>query len=252
MSGIGAVEGTASPQYSQPYNAAAGTAEQIGTVEQTETVPPLPDPGEEEIKSLHEMLKEAREKAEAQRERLKLPKNNAQYSAASMEAYARLARARTQSDVSAAAGYARRQIMRFKAAKAQDSENADRIQAAINQLQKAVARAGKKKRDLTKEDLLKARRIRKARENQRQAAQRIDLELRRRKSMRVIRESGYIREAEIDSRLQAQLAQTRMELRAQAQELSAATAASLDSAAQQYAAQSAPASAPSVSVDLQA
>ena len=157
--------------------------------------PPAP---QTEDKTIWEMMKEAQAKAEERKKSLQLPKST-RYGDAPMMAYARLARARTPADVNAAAGYARRCIGQFKAALRQDSENADRIKAAINQLQKAVSRAGKKKRDLEQEKLA---------------------DLRRRKSMRLIRERGYLKEAEIDNRLQSQLAETRMELRAQAQALS--------------------------------
>ena len=58
--------------------------------------------------------------------------------------------------------------------------------------------------------------------------------------MWAIRESGYLREAEIDKRQNAQLTATRLELREQAQALGAAASRSLDSAIEQYAAQAAP------------
>lgn len=196
-----------------------------------------------EDRSLAEMIKEAKEKADEQRERLKLPKNT-RYGDAPLEAYARLNRARTQADVSAAAGYARRRISQLRTAKQQDKENADRIQAAINQLQKAVSRAGKKKRDLEREHLMDVRRVKLEREARLREAQRTKQELIRRKTMRVIRESGYISEAEIDNHLQTQLAATRMELQAQAQALTASTSASLSAATQQYAAAQATAAPP--------
>ena len=62
----------------------------------------------------------------------------------------------------------------------------------------------------------------------------------RRRAQRAIRESGYLREAEIDKRQNAQLTATRLELREQAQALGAAASRSLDSAIEQYAAQAAP------------
>ena len=46
-------------------------------------------------------------------------------------------------------------------------------------------------------------------------------QLRRRKSQRMIRESGYLREAEISDRLATQLTATQMELRQQFQDLAA-------------------------------
>lgn len=197
---------------------------------------------ETERTTLHEMLQEAREKAQQRRDSLKL-KTPKRYGDAPMEAYARLSRARTLADVSSAAGYARRRIIQLRAAKRQDGENAEQIQAAINQLQKAVGRAGKKRRDLEREKLADARRVKLERENKNRQAQRLKQELARKRTMRMIRESGYIREAEIDNRLQSQLAETRMELRAQAQALSGALEPSVDAAVQQYAAQTAPAPA---------
>lgn len=183
-------------------------------------------PSQPEEKSIWEMMQEAREKAEAMRERFKLP-NTTRYGDAPLEAYARLARARTRSDVNAAAGYAWRRMSQLKAALRQDPENAERIRAAIGQLQKAVTRANKKRRDLDREKLIKMRQARAAYQKQHRKAQQLKLELQRRQSMRVIREHGYMREAEIDNRLQDQLALTRMELQTQMQQLSASTAASI-------------------------
>lgn len=152
-----------------------------------------------------EMMKEAREKADAARDKLNSIKPKPRYGDAPMEAYARLARAKRSSEVNAAAGFARRQIARLKAAKRTDPDNAKRIQAAINQLQKAVTRAGKKSRELDRERLDKARQEKLAQEKKSREAQRQRLELRRKQAARIIRESGYIREAEIDNRMQAQL-----------------------------------------------
>lgn len=214
----------------------------------------LSAPGEEKetAPSLAEMMREAREKAEAHKKKLELPKNSARYGDAPMEAYARLARARNTAEVNAAAGYARRRIVQLQGALRRDGENAERIRAAISQLQKAVSRAGKKRKDLDREKLTRARQQRAQRDNQRREALRAQQELRRRQAMRVIRESGYLLEAEIDNRLQDQLSATRMELRLQAQALSAAAAPSVDAAIRQYAAQAAPAPAPEAGISLQA
>lgn len=203
--------------------------------------------------SLQEMLREAREKADARREALK-PKNTIRYGDGPMEAYARLARARNPAQASAAASFARRRIAQYKAAMRRDSDNAERIQAAIHQLQKAVGRAGKKRRDLEREQAMRARQKRLEQEDERARAARLKQELHRRQTMRLFREQGYISEAESDNRMQEYLAQARMELRLQARELSAATGFSVPAAAQQYAAQTgaAEAGAAAASVDLQA
>ena len=193
---------------------------------------------ENAYKSLPEMMQEAREKAEEQRKRLQV-KTPVRYGDAPMEAYARLSRARNAAEVNAAAGYARRRMIQFNSAKGRDKENAEQIQAAINQLQKAVTRAGRKKRDLEREKLADVRRTKLERENQTRQAQRLRQELSRKKTMRKIREGGYLREAEIDSRQQTQLAATRMELRAQAQALAEAVGPSIDAAVQQYTVQAA-------------
>ena len=50
-----------------------------------------------ETKSIYEMMRDAKEKAEARRDQFKLPKN-ARYGDAPMTAYAKLARARTPGD----------------------------------------------------------------------------------------------------------------------------------------------------------
>lgn len=207
--------------------------------------------GKEEGPDLHEMLREAREKAEQRRDSLKLKPNASQYGDAAMTAYAKLARARSQGDVSAAAGYARRQVARCRAALGTDKDNAARIKAAIRQLQKAVGRAGKKSRELRREDLIRAREKKARQERERRKAAGLSQELNRRRTLRMIREGGYLREAEIDNRQQAQMAKVELELRQQAQALSAAVAPSLEGAVREYAAvESGP--APAGEVDIQA
>lgn len=202
--------------------------------------------------TLIERMIEAQKKAKEQKDKFKIPKNT-RYGDYAVEAYARLARARRQSDVSAAAGYARRQIAQLKVAKRQDSENAPRIQAAINQLQKAVVRAGKKRRDLEREQLTELRRKRLEKGKQQQEAQRVRQELRRRQALRRLRERGYIREAVVDNYHQEQMAATRAEYRAQLESLAATTG---DPAVQQqYLAQmaadgTAPMSMPELSVEV--
>lgn len=118
------------------------------------------DQGQEEIESLTEMIKDAQEKAEAHRNALKMPKNNVRYGDAPLEAYARLARARSAAEVNSASGYARRRIAQFKSSLRVDSENAAKITAAISQLQKAVNRGEKKKRELNREKLEERRKAR--------------------------------------------------------------------------------------------
>ena len=205
---------------------------------------------EEDQKTLVEMMQEAREKAEKQKEQFKLPKNSRRYGDAPMLAYSKLARARSLGEVDAASGYARRQIAQLRAAKGSDSDNAERIQAAINQLQKAVNRAGRKKRELSQEKLSAKRQARLEREKRKREASRLRHQLRSRQAMRMIRESGYMREADTDNRLQDQLQAARMELRRQMEDLSAGQQTAVDAAVQQYAAASAqPAPAPEISVE---
>lgn len=209
---------------------------------------PLRAAAEKETPDIREMLREAREKAQERRDSLKLKPNASQYGDAAMTAYAKLARARSQGEVSAAAGYARRQIARCRAALGTDKDNATRIKAAIRQLQKAVGRAGKKGRELRREDLIRAREKRARLEQKRRKAAGLNQELNRKKTLRMIRESGYLREAEIDNRQQAQIAKTELELRQQAQALSAAVTPSLEGT--EYAAAASP--APAAEVDIQA
>ena len=218
--------------------------------QQAEAAPPAEGAGEdlsaalsrqeEEGRDLLEMIRDAQEKAEAQREAMKLPKSSTRYGDAPLEAYARLARARSRMEVSAASGYARRRLAQFKTALRTDSDNAAKIKAAINQLQKAVNRGERKKRELDREHLTEVRRKRAAKEDLKEKERRLRQELLRRKSQRIIRESGYMREAEISNRLASQLTATQMELRQQAQDLAAATSASLEAAVQQYAAAAEP------------
>lgn len=217
--------------------------------QQAEAAPPAEGAGEdlsaalsqqEEGRDLLEMIRDAQEKAEAQREAMKLPKSSTRYGDAPLEAYARLARARSRMEVSAASGYARRRLAQFKTALRTDSDNAAKIKAAINQLQKAVNRGERKKRELDREHLTEVRRKRAAKEDLKEKERRLRQELLRRKSQRIIRESGYMREAEISDRLASQLTATQMELRQQAQDLAAATSASLEAAVQQYTASAEP------------
>ena len=168
-----------------------------------------------------------------------------------MTAYAKLARARNQGEINAASGYARRQIARCRAALGSDSDNSTRIKAAIRQLQKAVSRASKKSRELRREDLIRAREKKARLEQQRRKAAGLNQELNRRRTQRMIRENGYLREAEIDNRQQAQIAKVELELRQQAQALSAAVAPSLEGAIREYAA-AAESPAPTGDMNLQA
>lgn len=205
--------------------------------------PTLSDYAEEESKSLTEMIKDAQEKAEAHRSALKVTKNSTRYGDAPLEAYARLARAKSVSEVNAASGYARRRIAQLQGKLHVDPENSAKIKAAIQQLQKAVNRGARKKRELTREKI-DAQRVARSEEAQR----RKETELRRRKVQRAVRESGYLREAEIDNRIQGQLAASRLELRSQMQEITAQP--SLDAAVQGYAASTAgEVPAPEISVE---
>lgn len=215
-----------------PWTAASGAGTQSPAKKETSGSSSL---------DLYEMMKDAREQAEAAREKFQgLKKGSTRYGDAPIEAYARLARARRPADVNAAAGYARRQIARLKAAKRTDPDNARRIQAAINQLQKAVNRAGKKKQELNRERAAEIRQKKLAQEQRTREARRQRQELRRKQAARMIRESGYIREAEIDNRMQTHISSVQMELRKQAQDLASSLHPPAETAARQYAAAAAP------------
>ena len=189
---------------------------------------------EEQTASLHEMIRDAKDKADAQREKFKLAKVTPRYGDAPLEAYARISRARTQGQAGSAGSYARRRIAQLEAAQRSDPEHADQIKAAISQLKKAVTRANKKKMQISKEELARARQKRMLRENRRREAQRIRQELRKSQAMRAIQESGYFKETEIANRQADQLTATKMELRAQAEQFDAAVHTSLDAALQGY------------------
>ena len=185
--------------------------------------------------SIPELIRDAKEKLDANRDQLsKLARVTPRYGDAPMEAYARISRARTPSQAGSAAGYARRRLIQLKAAARTDPDHADQIKAAAGQLEKAVGRANRKKMELTREQLSRARQKRLARENRRREEQRIRQELRRSQAMRAIRESGYFQEAEIANRFASQLAVTKMELRQQAEQLGLSVQASLDAAVQGY------------------
>lgn len=228
------------------YGAAAARQNWSRDQQQAESAAPVESAGEElsaglsqkeeDGKTLVEMIRDAQEKAEAQREAMKMPKSSARYGDAPLEAYARLARAKSRTEVNAASGYARRRLAQFKTALHTDSDNAAKIRAAISQLQKAVNRGERKKRELDREHLTELRRKKAAKEERKEKEQRLRQELIRRKSQRIMRESGYMREAEISDRLATQLTATQMELRQQAQDMAAAASSSLEAAVQQYAA----------------
>jgi len=217
-------------------------AQTDSTPESAET---LSDPAKEESKSLSEMIQDAQEKAEANRSALKVTKNSTRYGDAPLEAYARLARARNVSEVNAASGYARRRIAQLRGKLHVDPENSAKIKAAIQQLQKAVNRGARKKRELTREKIDAQRKAHSEETQRRQEA-----ELRRRKVQRAVRESGYIREAEVSSRLADHVTATQVELRQQAQELAGKVGASADYAAQQYTATAAAATVPAPTAEL--
>ena len=199
---------------------------------------------------LSELMKEAREKAAEREKMFKLPQNSRRYGDTAMIAYSKLARARSLGEVDAASGYARRQIAQLRAAKGRDSDNAERIQAAINQLQKAVNRAGRKKRELSQERLDAKRQARLERERRLREAKRLRHQLKNRQMMRAFRESGYLQEADTDNRLQDQLAVSRQEMRQQMDQLAGSTRTAVDAAVRQYAAASAqPPSGPEISVE---
>lgn len=185
---------------------------------------------EDKGQNLIDMIQEAQEKAKAQRDALKVPKNN-RYGDAPLEAYARLARAKNRAQVNAASGFARRKIAQLRSALRTDGDNSIRIKGSIQQLEKAIARGEKKKRDLDRERLAELRKARSEEQKKRE-----ELELRRRRTQRMIRESGYMREAVVADRQNTQLTATQMELRQQVQKLAEAVTASAESAAQQYAA----------------
>lgn len=242
MSGMSVSGVSASVNYTSP--AATGQ-----TDTQQQTLSGALKEERERQPDLAEMMKEAREKA-AEREKLfKLPKSGRRYGDAAIMAYSKLAQAKTVGQVDAASGYARRQIAQLQAAKRSDSDNSARIQAAINQLQKAVNRAGRKKRELTQEKIAAKRQAKLEREKRVREAKRLRHQLRNKQAMRMIRESGYLNEAAIDNRIQDQLAAAQLEMRDQMEQLSEQTRTAVDAAVRQYAAASAePAPAPEISV----
>lgn len=199
--------------------------------------------------SLAEMMKDAREKAAKRENMFKLPKNSQRYGDAVIMAYSRLTRAKNAEQVDAASGYARRQIAQLRAAKRSDSDNSDRIQAAINQLQKAVNRAGRKKRELNQEKIDAKRQAKLEKEKRAREAKRLRHHLRHKQAMRIVRESSYLKEAEMDNRMQNYLAAMKQEISLQLQPLSNQVQTSVDAAIQQYASALAePAPAPEISV----
>lgn len=242
ISGVGGAAGYPGPSAGRPPASPANEEQQALVDALREEQEGQPD--------LAEMIKEAREKAAEREEMFKLPKNSRRYGDTAIIAYSKLARARSLGEVDAASGYARRQIAQLRAAKRSDSDNADRIQAAINQLQKAVNRAGRKKREISQEKLTAKRHAKLEKEKRTREAKRLRHQLKCRQTQRMIRESGYLREAEVDNRFQDQIAASKLEMRNQMQELIDQTKVPVETAVQQYAAASAePAPAPEISVE---
>lgn len=199
--------------------------------------------------SLVEMVKEAREKAAEREKMFTLPKNSRRYGDTVIMAYSRLAHAKNAAQVDAASGYARRQIAQLQAAKRSDSDNSSRIQAAINQLQKAVNRAGRKKRELNQEKVAAKRQARLEKEKRIREVKRLRHQLRHKQAMRMLRESGYLNEAAMDNQMQDYLAASKQEMNVHVAQLPEQLQTSVDAAVQQYAAASAePAPAPEISV----
>lgn len=199
--------------------------------------------------SLVEMMKQAREKAAEREDMFKLPKNSQRYGDAVIMAYSRLTQAKNAAQVDAASGYARRQIAQLRAAKHSDSDNSSRIQAAINQLQKAVNRAGRKKRELNQEAISAKRQARLEKEKRTREAKRLRRQLSHNQTMRIVRESSYLKEAALDNQMQDQLAVLKHEIYAQIEQLSDQMQTAVDAAVQQYtAALAGPAPAPEISV----
>lgn len=205
--------------------------------------------------SLAEMLRDAREKADAHREKLERAKPTPRYGDVPMEAYGRISRARTPAQAGSAAGFARGRLAQLERAIRSDPEHADQIRAAISQTKKAVGRANKKKLELTREQLTQARMKRMAREERRREAQRLRQELRKSQTMRAIRESGYFTETDIANRQAGQTAAAKAELNAQAERLGITAHKAIDAAVQGYSSAvetaqiaDAPVSAPQVDV----
>lgn len=212
---------------------------------------------EDNTPSITEMVKDAKEKADAQREKFKLAKATPRYGDAPLEAYARLSRAKTVAQAGAAGNYARRRLVQLQAAQRSDPDHADQIKAAVSQLKKAVGRANQKKRAITRDQLSLARQKRAAEENRRREEQRIKQELRRAQSMRTIREAGYMQEAVIANQQADALTATKMELKAQAEQLGINARTSVDAAMQGYSsavqtAEAVSAPVPMPQVDVQA
>ncbi|MBD5093399.1 MAG: hypothetical protein HDT26_03750 [Subdoligranulum sp.] len=174
-----------------------------------ETMKSMLSQANDEAKSLMDMMEEARKKAQETREKLKLPKNSARYGYAAIEAFARLSRARSQAQVSSAAGYARRQLGQMQSALRQDPDNAGRIRAAIRQLQSAVTRASRKKRELEQDRVDNIRRARAEKQHNKGKARRIENELRRKQAVRKICDNGYVNNAVIDMVQQEHIEQAR-------------------------------------------
>ncbi len=217
----------------------AVSPENLDKAETEESISALMPEEQEDTPTLLEQMIEARKKSEEMREKFKLPKNSRQYGDMAIEAYSRLARARNAAQVSSAAGYARRQIFRLKAAIRSDPDNARQIQGAINQLQKAVARAGKKRKELDHEELEEKRQKKLKEEAELRKAMRLRLQLQKQKTARMLRESGYIREAEINHRFNVQQDAAAAEMREQINSLSDSIFSAQDAAITRYAAQAA-------------
>ncbi len=162
---------------------------------------------------LPEMIRQSREQVQ-QHTRKFCFKSSTRYGDIPLEAYARLARARSRGQVGAAAGYARRQIYRLRSAVRSDPERAGEIRTAMRQLERAVLHAARKRRDLEREESMEHIRRRAEQEDRRREALRLQSELQRKKTARCIRERGYPYQAAAEQYLRARLEGERQDLTA--------------------------------------
>ena len=89
MSIYGAAQQTPQQSWSKDSQPEAAAA----AAEEAASLPTLLSEKEEEGKNLVEMIRDAQEKAEAQREAMKMPKSSTRYGDAPLEAYAQIGRA---------------------------------------------------------------------------------------------------------------------------------------------------------------
>lgn len=154
----------------------------------------MPKEDTSEIDRLLDHMKRMQEKMDSIKENFKVKISNSMYNSPA-EVYGKLAQTSTIPEVKSVVSMAEHKIYVLKSALSTcEKHERNKIKAAIAQLEKAVARAGGKVKDLIKEDNMKVDHKKAKMQNEERKAEKIKIELERQKAMRKSRETAQINE----------------------------------------------------------